>query len=414
MTATQDSRRVVVTGARGKLGRAVVTHLREVGIEVLAVDRVAGGDPREVDGEFLMADLTDYGQVVELLTGAVDEHGPVDAVVHLAAIPAPGMTPNAVTYANNSAATYNVFAAARGAGVRTIVWASSETVLGIPFDTPPPYAPVDEEYPPRPESTYSLNKALEEELARHFCRWQPDLVAVGLRFSNVMDVADYAEFPSFDADPRQRKWNLWGYIDARDGASAVERALQHDVPGADVFVIANADTVMSRSSASLMAEVYPDVPVTKELGRARDPALDRQGAAGPGLRATPLLARPRGLSPGKASLGSEHEGQRLSVRPQPRSPSVGPPRPSAELTQPSSDRFGAGIVDPAADAALRSGEVLQPCRAPAAPRTPGGAGGERRGRSRTGAWCQPAMYGRRLLRRPTTGSTGRSGRSRSR
>ena len=266
MTTTQNPRRVVVTGSHGKLGRAVVRHLRGVGLEVLAVDRVAGGDPREVEGEFLMADLTDYGQVVEMLTGGADEHGPVDAVVHLAAIPAPGMAPNAATYANNSAATYNVFAASRAAGLRTIVWASSETVLGLPFDTPPPYAPVDEAYPPRPESTYSLNKALEEELARHFCRWQPELVAVGLRFSNVMDVADYAEFASFEADPHQRSWNLWGYIDARDGALAVERALHHTIPGADVFIIANADTVMTRSSASLMAEVYPDVPITKELG----------------------------------------------------------------------------------------------------------------------------------------------------
>ena len=264
-TPTSSPSRVVVTGARGKLGRAVVAHLREVGLDVLAADRVAGSDPREVEGEFLVVDLTDYGQVVEML-GGVDEHAPVDAVVHLAAIPAPGMTTNAATYANNSAATYNVFAAARAAGITKVVWASSETVLGLPFDTPPPYAPVDEEYAPRPESTYSLNKALEEEMAGHFSRWQPDPVAVGLRFSNVMDVKDYAQFPSFDADPNLRKWNLWGYIDARDGAQAVERALAHDVPGADVFVIANADTVMSRSSASLMAEVHPDVPITKELG----------------------------------------------------------------------------------------------------------------------------------------------------
>ncbi|HMM96113.1 NAD(P)-dependent oxidoreductase [Phycicoccus sp.] len=263
--STSRPRRVAVTGARGKLGRAVVAHLRDLGVDVLASDRTAGTDPREVDGEFLVADLTDYGQVVELLGGS-DEHEPVDAVVHLAAVPAPGMTTNAATYANNSAVTYNVFAAARAVGIGRIVWASSETVLGLPFDTPPPYAPVDEEYPPRPESTYSLNKALEEEMARHFCRWQPELVAVGLRFSNVMDVEDYAQFPSFDADPHLRRWNLWGYIDARDGAQAVERALEHDVSGADVFVIANADTVMSRSSASLMAEVYPDVPVTKVLG----------------------------------------------------------------------------------------------------------------------------------------------------
>ncbi|MFG3579979.1 NAD-dependent epimerase/dehydratase family protein [Micromonospora chersina] len=260
-------RRVVVTGAAGKLGRAVVAHLRAVGVDVLAVDRAGGRDPRDVDGEFLLVDLTDYGQVVEAFTGGADEHaGGVGAVVHLAAVPAPGLQPNAVTFANNSAATYNVFAAARAAGIRRVVWASSETVLGLPFDTPPPYAPVDEEYPPRPESTYSLNKALEEEMARHFCRWDPDLVMVGLRFSNVMDVEDYAAFPSFQADPRLRRWNLWGYIDARDGAQAVERALAHDRPGADVFIIANADTVMNRSSADLMAEVYPDVEVRGELG----------------------------------------------------------------------------------------------------------------------------------------------------
>jgi nucleoside-diphosphate-sugar epimerase len=111
-----------------------------------------------------------------------------------------------------------------------------------------------------------LNKTLEEELARQFCRWQPDLIAVGLRFSNVMDVADYAEFPSFDVDPHLRKWNLWGYIDARDGAHAVERALSYGMPGADVFIIANPDTVMTRSSADLMAQVYPDVPLKTNLG----------------------------------------------------------------------------------------------------------------------------------------------------
>ncbi|MEV6368502.1 NAD(P)-dependent oxidoreductase [Micromonospora musae] len=266
-SASALPRRVVVTGATGKLGRAVVARLRDVGLDVLAVDRAAGRDPRDVDGEFLLADLTDYGQVLEALLGGVDEHaGRVDAVVHLAAIPAPGLLPDATTFANNSAATYNVFAAARAAGIKRVVYASSETVLGLPFDTPPPYAPVDEEYAPRPESTYSLNKALEEEMARHFCRWDPELTLLGLRFSNVMDVEDYARFPSFDADPRLRRWNLWGYIDARDGAQAVERALAYDRPGAEVFVIANADTVMSRSSADLMSEVYPQVEIRKELG----------------------------------------------------------------------------------------------------------------------------------------------------
>jgi nucleoside-diphosphate-sugar epimerase len=162
-------------------------------------------------------------------------------------------------------ATYNVFEAARLAGIKTVVFASSETVLGLPFDTPPPYAPVDEEYFPRPESAYSLGKLLDETMAAQFCRWDPELKMVGLRFSNVMDVEDYKAFPSFDADPMKRKWNLWGYIDARDGAQAVRRGIEAEFTGFEAFIIANADTVMSRANASLMAEVFPSVPIRDGL-----------------------------------------------------------------------------------------------------------------------------------------------------
>ena len=83
-------------------------------------------------------------------------------------------------------ATWNVVSAARRAGITKIVWASSETVLGLPFDTPPPYVPVDEDYPPRPESTYSLVKTMEETMAAQLCRRDPALSMIGLRFSNVM------------------------------------------------------------------------------------------------------------------------------------------------------------------------------------------------------------------------------------
>ena len=93
-----------------------------------------------------------------------------------------------------------MFEAARQAGIKNVVFASSETVLGLPFETPPPYVPVDEEYFPRPETAYSLGKLLDETMAAQFCRWDPELKMVGLRFSNVMDVEDYKAFPSFDAD----------------------------------------------------------------------------------------------------------------------------------------------------------------------------------------------------------------------
>jgi UDP-glucose 4-epimerase len=174
--------------------------------------------------------------------------------------------PDHLTFMNNISCTWNVFSAARRAGVMNIVWASSETVLGLPFDTPPPYIPVDEEYPPRPESTYSLVKTLEEAMAVQLCRWNPKLKMIGLRFSNVMEPADYTRFASFDDDPGSRKWNLWGYIDARDGAQAVRLALESDMTGTEVFIIANADTVISRPNAALVNEFYPDVEVRGDLG----------------------------------------------------------------------------------------------------------------------------------------------------
>lgn len=255
--------RVAVTGGSGKLGRAVVTHLAEHGWDVVALDRAPAPNRHVVSS---VVELTDFGQAVEALSSIDDRHDGVDALVHLAAIPAPGLLPNAATFANNITASYNTYSAALRAGVRKIVWASSETVLGLPFDEPPPYVPVDEEYPPRPNSTYALVKTLEEELARQLCRWHSDLSMTGLRFSNVMYPEDYAQFPSFDADARLRRWNLWGYIDARDGAQAVRRALERDAIGADVFIIANADTVMSRPNDELLAEQFPDVPVTRPVG----------------------------------------------------------------------------------------------------------------------------------------------------
>jgi UDP-glucose 4-epimerase len=251
--------RIVVTGGSGKLGRAVVAELTGHGNEVVNLDVVPARSTIKID-------LTDYGQTVEALTGIDDRYDKVDAVVHLAAIPAPGLTANAATFQHNITVTYNVFAAARAAGITNVVWASSETLLGIPFDTPPPYIPLDEDYPARPESRYALVKHLEESMAAEFCRWNPRLKMIGLRFSNVMEPADYAAFPSYDADPSARRWNLWGYIDARDGAQAVRKALAYEATGMEIFIIANADTVMSRASADLAAEVYPGVKITKELG----------------------------------------------------------------------------------------------------------------------------------------------------
>jgi nucleoside-diphosphate-sugar epimerase len=255
--------RVAVTGSSGKLGRVVCDHLSQHGWDVVALDQAP---PARSDIVASQVNLADFGQAYDALGGIDDRHQGVEAVVHLAAIPAPGLRPNAATFQNNIVATYNVLSAALRLGIRNIVWASSETVLGLPFDEYPPYVPLDEDYPPRPNSTYSLVKTLEEEMARQLCRWHPDLKLLGLRFSNVMYPEEYVRFPSFDADARARKWNLWSYIDARDGAQAVRRALELDITGTDVFIIANADTVMSRPNDELLDEVFPGVTRKRPFG----------------------------------------------------------------------------------------------------------------------------------------------------
>ncbi|GAA4250724.1 NAD(P)-dependent oxidoreductase [Dactylosporangium darangshiense] len=258
--------RIVVTGANGKTGRVVVADLLAHGHDVVATDAVGRAGHlsiAELGVPMLIADLTEYGQAVEVLQGA-------DAVVHLANIPAPGMYPPAVTFNRNSAMNANVFLAAQAVGLGRVVWSSSETTLGLPFDTPPRYAPVDEAHFPYPTTTYALSKVVGETLAREISGWS-GIPFVGLRLSNVHTVdgsqpGDYAAVPGYWSDPHARKWNLWGYVDARDVAAACRLALDAPIEGAQSFVIAAADTIMNRSSASLMAEVFPDVPIRGEIG----------------------------------------------------------------------------------------------------------------------------------------------------
>jgi nucleoside-diphosphate-sugar epimerase len=209
----------------------------------------------------LRADLTDFGQAVEALRGA-------DAVVHLANIPAPGLQTPAVTFNSNITMNYNVFSAAASLQLSRVVWASSETTLGLPFDTPPRYAPADEDHYPLPTSSYALSKVASETIAGQIAQWS-GIPFVALRFSNIMGPDDYEQFPSFWADARSRRWNLWGYIDERDVASACRLALAapaEAVADSPSFIIAAADTVMNRPSAELLAEVFPGVSLTRDVG----------------------------------------------------------------------------------------------------------------------------------------------------
>ncbi|MGI8403985.1 MAG: NAD-dependent epimerase/dehydratase family protein [Thermomicrobiales bacterium] len=248
--------KVVVTGASGKAGRAVTSHLVAHGYDVLAIDIAA--PPPNLGAPFLRVDLTEYGQTIEALHQA-------DAVVHLANIPAPGIYTPAHTFTTNTAMNSNVFLAAAQLKLGRVVWASSETTLGLPFDVPPRYAPVDEDHFPVPTSTYALSKVVAETMAEQISGWS-DIPFVGLRFSNILTLDDYLPFPTYWDDPMARKWNLWGYVDVRDAAAACQNALEADLTGSHNLIIAAADTVMTRPSAGLMSEVFPAVKLTRDVG----------------------------------------------------------------------------------------------------------------------------------------------------
>lgn len=257
--------KIIVTGGSGKTGRRVIAELAEQGCQAINLDLAP--PPAGAGAPFTAVDMTDFGQVMDAFRGVDARLEGADALIHLAAIPGPGHRPDAATFQANVASTYNAFAAAVRLGMERVVWASSSSVAGTPFEMrPPPYAPLDEDVPARAEWSYALSKVLGEELARQFNLWRPETPFVGLRMANVMEPGDYADFPGFWDDPHLRKWNLWGYVDVRDAATACRRALTAEVAGADNFIIAAADTVMNRPSRELMSEIYPSVPLREGTG----------------------------------------------------------------------------------------------------------------------------------------------------
>jgi nucleoside-diphosphate-sugar epimerase len=249
--------KVCVTGASGKAGRAVAADLMTNGYWVASTDLVMPVPDLLGEPKFVLADLTDYGQAVEVLQE-------VEAVVHLANIPAPDIRTPAETFTRNMTMNFNVFSAAAKAGLSRVVWASSETTLGLPFDVPPRYAPVDEDHYPLPTTTYALSKVASETVAREISQWS-GIPFVALRFSNILGPAAYQEFPSLWDKPEARRWNLWSYIDERDVGAACRLALEADITGSQSFIIAAADSVMTRPSAELMSEVFPAVPLRGQV-----------------------------------------------------------------------------------------------------------------------------------------------------
>jgi nucleoside-diphosphate-sugar epimerase len=248
-------KKIVVTGGSGATGHVVIRELLQHGYEVLNIDRVR---PREHNAPFLTIDLMDQGQVFEALCKA-------DAVVHLAAIPAPGIFSEELTFRNNTTSTFNVFNAAIRLGLKRVVWASSLRTIGIPFPPGvlPAYLPIDEDHPLQPDSSYSLSKVISEEMARQFHRWS-GIPFIGLRFSRILQPNAYQHFLDQERWGEGVRNELWAYVDVRDAAQACRLGLEADLYGAEVYTITAADSALDRISPELLAQYYPAIPIRNE------------------------------------------------------------------------------------------------------------------------------------------------------
>jgi nucleoside-diphosphate-sugar epimerase len=245
--------RVVVTGARGKVGSAAADALMRAGHEVVAVDLGPPEYERGLPGEphYLRADVADPGQAFAAIHGA-------EAVVHGAAIPDGFHDPPHTVFANNLMGVFNTLEAAVAAGARRYVNISSETVSGLYDGVRPRYVPFDEEHEGRPLGTYQIAKHMGEQLAAAAAA-RSTLRCVSLRPSWVQWEGNYERsLGPVVREPFGLAQNLWSYVDVYDLADAIVLAVECDLPGHEAFYVTAADNAAGVPLADLVRATLGD------------------------------------------------------------------------------------------------------------------------------------------------------------
>jgi nucleoside-diphosphate-sugar epimerase len=257
--------RVLVTGAAGLLGQAVVADLLAHGYAVHAIDRRRPDSLPDGPVWFIQADLHDIGQVAGTMKGCV-------AVIHLGAIPAPYSQADEVVFHNNTLASFTVLQAASLLGLKCIAFASSESTYGTAW-TPRRffmrYAPADEAHPLLPHDAYALSKEVDEATARMFAR-RDRMTIAGLRFAWIatreMQLAHVRERGN-RPNPQDAAL-LFSYVDLRDAARACRLAVEVAAVrpfGFRAFNIMAADTLVTIPTEEALRHYAPDTELRAPL-----------------------------------------------------------------------------------------------------------------------------------------------------
>ena len=167
-------RKVLITGAAGRIGSFLTSHLPDRYDLILSDIR----QPADTHGHsFVEADITEFEQIQSLCQG-------VDTVVHLAADSNTGAKWESLL-PRNIIGAYNMFEAAHQSGCRRVVFASSiNAVYGYPRDVQ-----VHTDMPVRPPNLYGATKAWGEAVARFYAD-EKEISILCLRFGWVVDRDD--------------------------------------------------------------------------------------------------------------------------------------------------------------------------------------------------------------------------------
>jgi len=193
--------RILITGAAGQIGRALRAGLRGHYSLVRLLD-IAPLGTAEAGEEVSTTDIRDMAAVEQAMAG-------IDCVVHLAGIAVEDAWEKVLPM--NIAGCYNVFEGARRRGVKRIVFASSNHVVG--FHRRERF--LDAAVEPRPDSRYGVSKAFGEALGRLYAD-KHGLAVACLRIGTF-------RVPDRPGELRQ----LLTWISHRDMVQLVRRCIDH-------------------------------------------------------------------------------------------------------------------------------------------------------------------------------------------